>query len=216
MPSDSKFVNGARPSQPPSATDGRGPFAETRDESRSSAPSTALAAATSRAWHASFADELCARAAIARNDPRLGDAWVDFLSRYRWDWFCTLTFRDSIHPEAADKRFRVWVGKLNRLLFGPRWHLKLADTVYWCRGLELQRRGVIHFHALIGCRTKDLNHFAVRNHWSSVWRELAGFAQVQCVRDATEALGYLTKYVSKGGEIDLSHSFKRPEATGLF
>lgn len=164
----------------------------------------------------SFADERRARAAIARNDPRLGDAWVEMLAPYHWDWFCTLTFRDRVHPEAADKRFRVLISKLNRRLFGPRWPQKIAHTAYWCRGLEFQRRGVIHFHALVGCRAKDLNHHAIRNYWSDVWKDLAGLARIERIRNTNDALGYLTKYVSKGGEIDLSQNLKTPEPTPLF
>ena len=34
---------------------------------------------------------------------RLVDAWVEYLSRWTWDWFVTLTFREAKHPEAAEK-----------------------------------------------------------------------------------------------------------------
>lgn len=134
----------------------------------------------------------------------LADGWAELLARFRWDWFLTLTFRDHIHPEAADKRFRYFASKLNRTLFGPRWHTKPSTAIYWCRGLELQRRGVVHFHALMGCRAKELNHHALRQYWANAWRDMAGFARIERVRSASDAASYLTKYVSKGGEIDLS------------
>jgi hypothetical protein len=44
------------------------------------------------------------------------DAWIDFLGRWEWEWFCTFTFRDMVHPEAADKRFRVLISQANRVL----------------------------------------------------------------------------------------------------
>ena len=136
--------------------------------------------------------------------PKLHRGWTTLLGRYRWMWFCTMTFRDSIHPEAADKLFRLFASKLNRALFGPRWHEKSHVTLYWARGIEYQKRGVLHFHALLGCRGKNLNHFAVRKYWESVWNDLAGYARIEVVRSERDAARYVTKYVSKGGQIDLS------------
>jgi hypothetical protein len=57
----------------------------------------------------------------------LRDAWIAFLGRWEWEWFCTFTFRDLVHPEAADKRFRV--------LFGHHWH-KHGAGLRWVRALE--------------------------------------------------------------------------------
>ena len=131
-------------------------------------------------------------------------AWIQFLMPYRWHWFCTMTFRDYVHPEAADKRFRYFVSKLNRMLLGPRWHKKPSASVYWARGLEYQRRNVLHFHALLGCAAKDLNHHAIRKYWEAVWNEMAGYARIDCVRSHKDAIRYVTKYVTKGGQIDLS------------
>ena len=86
----------------------------------------------------------------APNDlARLTEEWALFLGRWSWDWFVTLTFRREIHPEAAAKLFRVWISKMNRELYGPRWR-KHGHGVRWARALELQRRDVIHYHALVG------------------------------------------------------------------
>jgi hypothetical protein len=46
----------------------------------------------------------------------LRDAWIALLGRWEWEWFCTFTFRDLVHPEAADKRFRVLLSQANRVL----------------------------------------------------------------------------------------------------
>jgi hypothetical protein len=78
------------------------------------------------------------------------DSWAQFLDRWPWDWFTTHTFRDDIHPEAANKVWNRWVHQLNRHVFGIRYTHRPNDGVTWARGLEYQRRGVIHFHALIG------------------------------------------------------------------
>lgn len=135
---------------------------------------------------------------------QLHNGWLSFLSRYEWQWFCTMTFRDSVHPESADKRFRLFVSKLNRALFGPRWSSKKHMTVYWARGMEYQKRGVLHFHALLACGGKDLTQQAVRQRWVAVWNDLSGYARIENVRSSEEATRYVTKYVTKGGQIDLS------------
>jgi hypothetical protein len=46
----------------------------------------------------------------------LRDGWIALLERWEWEWFCPFTFRDLVHPEAADKRFRVLISQANRVL----------------------------------------------------------------------------------------------------
>jgi hypothetical protein len=72
-----------------------------------------------------------------------------FLAPHSFDWFATFTFKDRIHPEAAEKAFRVWVNKLNCNLYGRKWRDRQPNGIKWVRGLEWQKRGVIHYHALV-------------------------------------------------------------------
>lgn len=140
------------------------------------------------------------------------DAWGQFLMRFRMDWFCTMTFRHPTHPEAADKLWRVWVSKLNRSLYGVRWSKKDHSQVFWIRALEWQRRNVIHYHALVG-DANNLNHSAKRMRWVDAWYDLAGIARIDPISSLPEqqlqaVTGYVSKYVSKGGEIELSRSLR--------
>ena len=151
------------------------------------------------------------------NQKELHSGWISFLQRYEWQWFCTLTFRDMVHPESADKRFRTLISKLNRSLFGPRWSKKAHETAFWARGIEYQKREVLHFHALIGCYTKDLDRCTIRRHWADEWNEMAGFARIEKIRSAKEVARYVTKYVTKGGQIDLSPNItSTPQQGDLF
>lgn len=151
------------------------------------------------------------------NDKTLHRGWTTFLQWYEWQWFCTLTFRDMVHPESADKRFRTLISKLNRELFGPRWSKKPNETAYWTRGIEYQKRDVLHFHALVGCHSRDLNSCTTRRQWADEWNELAGFARIEKIRSAKEAARYVTKYVTKGGQIDLSPNIiSAPRSGDLF
>src|SRR5882724_705581 len=96
----------------------------------------------------------------------LQEAWITLLGRWRWEWYCTLTFREDVHPEAAKKRFRTFEKMINRSLYGPRW-FKHGQGIRWVRALEYQRQGVIHFHALLG-GVGDLP----RPSWTETWHEL--------------------------------------------
>jgi hypothetical protein len=76
------------------------------------------------------------------------------------------------------------------------------------RALEYQRRGVIHYHALIGgsrlARADGRLAFAERRVWEREWLELGtGYARLEQPRSIGNVAGYCAKYVAKGGEIDL-------------
>ncbi len=125
-----------------------------------------------------------------------------------------MTFREQVHPERADKLWRFFMSKLNRELAGPRWHKKPDQQVYWLRGLEYQKRGVIHYHALAGHHSKDLNQYVMRMYWSDVWNQLAGFSRIEAVRSFENVAAYVSKYVVKGGQIDASPYLHRMNGGG--
>ena len=140
---------------------------------------------------------------------KLHKAWAGFLSTQDWQWFVTFTFKEEIHPEAADKLYRVWLNKLNRELYGQRWRKKPSGGVKWCRALEWQKRGVLHYHALI-----SNSGYASSTMIARIWEKLgedskAGFIKVD---QYDESLGgaeaYLSKYVAKGGQVDISPNFQ--------
>jgi len=133
----------------------------------------------------------------------LRDSWVTFLSKYEFQWFATLTFEINVHPEAALKRWRFFTNQLNRSLYGRRWQKKEHGGILWILGIEFQKRGVVHFHALMGA-VDDLNARARRLTWMDYWNELAGFARIEAIRSDEAALRYVTKYVIKDGDIEFS------------
>jgi hypothetical protein len=135
----------------------------------------------------------------------LRDAWIAFLGRWEWEWFCTFTFRDMVHPEAADKRFRLLLSEANRVLYGHRWH-KHGGGLRWVRALEYQKRDVIHYHALVG-GVRDLRRLT----WMDRWYELAGIARIEPITTTAAVVRYVSKYVVKGGEIDLGGPLKPSE-----
>ncbi len=120
--------------------------------------------------------------------------------RWRWEWFATYTFARSTHPEAASKAFRVWVNMVNCELYGRNW-ARRGEGMGWVRGLEWQRRDVVHYHALV-CGVRG----ALRKRAEHLWEEKLslGFCRIYpAVHEA--ACAYISKYVVKGGEIDIAH-----------
>jgi hypothetical protein len=116
-----------------------------------------------------------------------------------WNWYGHLTFRDEKHPEAADKVFMKWVHNINRKVFGVRyWNRKETDGVLWARGLETQKRGVLHYHFLMSRIPSDLNRLQMMDAWD----DLAGYARIHAYELGRGAEYYICKYAAKGGEID--------------
>jgi len=127
------------------------------------------------------------------------DTWAAFLGRFTWFWFCTFTFRDNVHPERADKLFHVLMCMMNRRLYGRRWYKK-GRCVRWVRAIEMQKRDVLHYHALIGGQDAwKLDPI----EFQELWYDMAGIARIGAVESSGAALAYVSKYVSKGGQIDL-------------
>jgi hypothetical protein len=136
----------------------------------------------------------------------LKEAWVELLSRYTWDWFCSFTFRgDILHPEKAGKKFSVLVAKINRTLYGQRYY-KHGKSIRWVRAIEMQKRGVLHYHALLaGERLQELRRLTFMDEWDG----LAGWARIEPLRSSQAVYRYVSKYVTKGGEIDIGGNFEQ-------
>lgn len=134
----------------------------------------------------------------------LHQAWGDWLVELDrsegqvFDWFVTLTFRKGyVHPEVAHKAWKLFVHWLNRTQFGNRYY-KRTEGVRWARALEYQRRGVIHFHALVG-DVANVGRLTMMDKWWDAY----GIARIYPYDPQLGAAHYLAKYIAKDGEIDL-------------
>lgn len=144
-------------------------------------------------------------------------AYSEFLAKFYWQWFCTLTFKTPPHPEAARKAFNHWINILNRKIYGCR-AKKRGDSIYWALALEYHKSDVIHFHALLGDEV-NLNTRFSRKDAHAIWYKLFGINRIDPIDDRIKAVtNYVSKYVVKGGEIDLSHNladFSAQQLSGL-
>ena len=63
-----------------------------------------------------------------------------------------------------------------------------------CWELNISNRGVIHFHVLID---KPVPFQLIHK----TWNDIAGFAWAERTENLADVVRYVTKYISKGGEI---------------
>lgn len=122
----------------------------------------------------------------------LSDAWGDFLSQYRWDWFVTLTFEGDVKTFTAHRRCNVWLRSLEKAAGQP---------IAWFRGDEFgEKFGKFHMHLLIA-NVAHLHRFT----WMKQWKDRNGFARIFEFDPSKGATYYIAKYVTKQfGEWDLS------------
>jgi len=132
----------------------------------------------------------------------LKDAWIHFIKRYEpFTWYVTLTFKEPRHPESADKAFFRWIRHINECLYGRRYREKKKGVTY-IKCMEYQKRDVIHFHCLIG----DPHLYKLKRlDFMKAWEFdcYRGFARIFKYDAARGAVNYCSKYVLKGGEIDV-------------
>ena len=145
----------------------------------------------------------------------LEQGWVEFVSKFEpYELYCTLTFIEDIHPEQADRRYKRFIRKINESLYGRRYREK-RKSIYWVRALELQRRGVIHFHALLGGGVYKLHRLRTMQLWES--ERGNGMARIEKYNPTLGARNYLSKYVSKGrgGELDIFIPYELRKHLGI-
>jgi hypothetical protein len=122
--------------------------------------------------------------------------WVEYLGRTDWTTFLTLTFREECIPEKANRLFRLLIRRLNEELLGKNYRNYVDHSYFsYCKGIEYQRRGIIHFHVLID---RPVHYKLIHDFWDSV----AGFAWTTVIKQDINAITYVSKYASKDGEVE--------------
>lgn len=155
-------------------------------------------------------------AAVQPVRPRdlVADGYAELLRRIAWHQFWTLTFRadrggrtGGMHGEAADKAFRFFVSSINRDLYGANWGKRWHRGIQWARGQEFHKDGRLHFHAVTAAADGDLNKRMSRYAWHEFWFREFGRNRLEAPRSQADIAGYVSKYVTKGGEVDFSGNF---------
>ena len=110
-----------------------------------------------------------------------------------------MTFCGMVHPEQADRRWKRWVRDLEA---------REQRRVRWARALEYQKRGVIHYHALVWFGGgEEGRRLAGMDRWTKIGQ---GFARIVPYNAELGATHYLGKCLARGGEIDYGGTWWAP------
>lgn len=139
-----------------------------------------------------------------KNNEELRQAWADFIRRYKWDWFLSLTFEEIVHEDIGKTMFGSLVNKINKQVFGKGYY-KRNQSVYWVRGKENHKqRKMYHFHALLGGLPDGawiLSPKEMEDWWCK--KKKWGTAKIVQYDPERSAAYYIAKYIGKGGVIDV-------------
>ncbi len=126
-------------------------------------------------------------------------AFGEWLSTPQWEWFTSHTFRaEYVSPREADKHWQAWLNSLCQAC-----KVRELERPFYFRVTELQERGTIHYHSLIG-GVGDIRRLLFKDFW-----ELHGSARVLAYEPDRGANFYVGKYLTKDdGDIRFSHNLK--------
>ena len=150
--------------------------------------------------------------------PSLRGAWGEWIGAQPWDLFVTLTSEKQTHPEAMLKRFRYCMHKASDHVYGRRWERR-GQGAQWVTGLERTKQGWPHSHAVVRFPGVDITGQDGRaifdlGYWQKWMTNTGGFAWLELPRCAQAVVQYVTKYVVKDGELELSPSVEFAQAPG--
>jgi len=138
--------------------------------------------------------------------------WIELISRYEYDLFVTLTFKEDIKRATAENRFESWIAALNNILFGRRYKQR-GRGIRYAVSYESQNRGTLHMHALLGAEgLKELDSEYMAELWKCngqqkngtlLNRIVNGHAVIDIYNPKRGAIQYMTKDIYKDGEPDI-------------
>jgi len=153
----------------------------------------------------------------------LNEGWVQMADKFEpWHWYLSLTFQYFVNTEYALRQFKRFIRLINEKVHGKRfrgngkWDSR-CKGVPWLNAIEWQRRGVLHFHALLGGESNKLGTlgYPSMSRYKDIWQyglkkkngiykfHPNGFAKIVEYDSSKGAKHYLSKYVTKGGELDI-------------
>ena len=144
---------------------------------------------------------------------RLRQAYAEFLRRYPWDLFVTVTFDPNLrslahhrNPERSDKDFRGLICFTNERLYGKRWLRRTKHKgVIWARVQEPHVTGSLHFHALVHSPSAPIT-LPIARAVETWWERRYGMARVEVPRSQADVAKYLVKYVGEVDQAELDFS----------
>lgn len=140
-------------------------------------------------------------------DPKLRPAWTAWLSQRPWDLYLTLTEDGRSHPEKLHKRWLYCRTQISTSLYG-RAQTRRRNPIEYVAGIERHKSWNPHSHILI--RTPDVDladqeQFSLA-HWQKFISATGGWCWLERPSSSADVTAYVTKYVTKDGELILSEN----------
>lgn len=131
------------------------------------------------------------------------------MSQRPWDLFLTLTSEKRTHPEALHKRFRYCTNMLADELYG-RAARRNGNPIEYANGIERHKSGWPHSHALLRVPDVDVADRLQLSlaDWQRRITDTGGWCWLARPRHQVEVVSYVTKYVTKDGDLILSDSLR--------
>jgi hypothetical protein len=131
----------------------------------------------------------------------LFEGWQSWIKGFApWSSFVTLTFKDFQTRDQAEHAFRFLLRVMNTDLFGNHYSRIVGHN--YCAyvvGFETQTRGALHMHVLFD---RPVNYSLIHSIWcGDPKKPRFGFAWIKPVDDVDGAVSYLSKYVTKNGDL---------------
>jgi hypothetical protein len=128
------------------------------------------------------------------NKNHLINGYHEWLSRYRWTWFGTLTFRSrSIPLWRTDRCFEDWIYEIDAAVG--------AEDFRWFRVTEFGAfKDNLHYHVLVG-GLKD----PCKWPWILRWQELAGDADIFYFIRSMGGIRYMLKTADPNTDFEIKY-----------
>jgi len=132
----------------------------------------------------------------------LSDEWANYIDNFStWRSFVTLTYRrDSAPPsdsEVVRKNFLGLVAFANKHYYGSHYTRKVKHSYFsYAFAVEEHKDGILHAHFLVDMPLPYRNLILF-------WSRRFGYIDIRPVIDNKGASKYLSKYISKQGDIHM-------------
>lgn len=132
-------------------------------------------------------------------------SWIKLAKEYGpYEWCVHLTFRRNVSDDLALRYFYRFVRQINESLFGKRYREKRTG-IYVVFARAHQKRGVTHFHALIGGGKYLWGLLPLyENIWSGYWSQ-HGRVEIQRYDQKMDdsIIKYIVGHLYEAGELDV-------------
>ena len=122
-------------------------------------------------------------------------AYGDWLKRYQWDLFGTLTFRGFPSRSQAQNRFKSFISEIRHECGTPKF-----------RYVQVAEKGSggenLHFHILVGGLKKGC-HLNI-GKWCNKWRQIGGIAAIGKFERKKPGIFYLLKTLLPDEDFDIT------------